>query len=181
MALPVNTMDGFGLLRAPPFPKRRIFVSYHHGPDQGYYEGFVRAFTQAYDVLADASLERAFNSDDTDYVRWQIRQNHITGSSCTVVLCGAETHERKYVDWEIKATLDMKHGLVGVWLPTLPKWPNGGTRKPDRLQDNLDTGYAQWRQWELATADVMKTAIELAIAAPSTLIRNSRPLRVRNG
>ena len=114
-------------------------------------------------------------------MRWQIRQNDITGSSCTIVLCGAATHQRKYVDWEIKATLDKQHGLIGVWLPTLPLAPNGGTQKPDRLQDNLDSGYAKWVRWDALTVDVMRKTIEIAIASPASLIRNQRPLRVRNG
>jgi len=46
-----------------------------------------------------------------------IRENFITGTSCTIVLCGAQTHLRKYVHWEIKATLDKEHGLIGVNLP----------------------------------------------------------------
>lgn len=31
-----------------------------------------------------------------------------------MVLCGAEAPQRKFVDWEIKATLDKEHGLIGI-------------------------------------------------------------------
>ncbi|MGH8510260.1 MAG: TIR domain-containing protein [Gammaproteobacteria bacterium] len=130
-----------GMLQRPV--KRKVFVSYHHQGDQRYYNEFSRFFSDTFDVFYDKSLDRTYESDNTDYVRWQIRQNDITGSSCTIVLCGAATHQRKYVDWEIKATLDKKHGLIGVWLPSLPLAPNGGTQKPDRLQDNIDFGYAK--------------------------------------
>jgi hypothetical protein len=44
----------------------------------------------------------------------RIRDKHITGTSCTIVLCGSLTPWRKYVDWEIKATLDKEHGLIGI-------------------------------------------------------------------
>jgi len=43
------------------------------------------------------------------------------------MLSGLHTHERKYFDWEIKTTLDKKHGLIGVWLPSFPLSRNGGT------------------------------------------------------
>jgi len=89
--------------------KRSVFVSHHHRGDQAYYDMFSRLFADSLEVFQDTSLERAHDSESHDYVRWSIRQNHIAGSSCTIVLCGANTYERKYVDWEIKATLDKRH------------------------------------------------------------------------
>jgi hypothetical protein len=162
-------------------PRRKVFVSYHHGGDQAYYDSFAKTFSDTYDVFEDKSLERAYDSDNDDYVRFQIRQNDISGSSCTIVLCGVRTHERKYVDWEIKATLDKSHGLIGVWLPTLALAPNGGTEKPARLQDNIDSGYAKWVRWGELSVDGWKAAIESAIASPARLIANSRAMRQRNG
>lgn len=138
-----------GVLQTPV--KRKVFVSYHHAGDQGYYDAFSRFFSDTFDVFYDKSLDRAYESDNTDYVRWQIRQNDITGSSCTIVLCSAATRQRKYVDWEITATLDKRHGLIGVWLPTLLQAPYGGTQKPDRLQDNLNSGYAKWVRGDVFT------------------------------
>ena len=102
----------------PPPPKRKVFISYHHGGDQAYYDAFSKTFADTYEAIFDNSLERRIDSDNVDYVIQRIRDNFITGSSCTVVLCGAETPWRKYVDWEIKATLDKEHGLIGVNLPT---------------------------------------------------------------
>ncbi len=168
-----------GVLQAPV--KRKVFVSYYHAGDQGYYDAFSRFFSNTFAVFYNKSLDRAYESDNTDYVRWQIRQNDITGSSCTVVLCGAATHQWKYVDWEIKATLDKRQGLLGVWLPTLQQAPNGGTQKPDRFQDNLDSSYAKWVRWDALTVDVMTKTIEAAIESPASLIRNQRLLRLRNG
>lgn len=173
--------SNIGLLAGwPPSPKRRVFLSYHHGGDQHFYDEFTRVFSSTLELFHDTSLDRAYDSDDVDYVKWAIRQNNISGSSCTVVLCGAQTHARKYVDWEIKATLDKQHGLIGVWLPTLPL-VGSGTRKPDRLQDNLDSGYAKWVQWNGLTAAQLKETIEAAIASPSRFINNARPMRQRNG
>lgn len=170
-----------GLLGALTWvPKRNVFVSYHHGGDQVYFEKFTRVFAESLEVFQDTSLERAYNSDDTNYIRWAIRQNNITGSSCSIVLCGARTHERKYVDWEIKATLDKAHGLIGVWLPTLPLIGNG-TMKPNRLQDNIDSGYAKWLRWDELTPYQLSVTIEAAVNERQSLIRNDRPMRQRNG
>ena len=162
-------------------PKRKVFISYHHGGDQAYYDKFVQTFAGIYEIFSDKSLERAYNSDNTDYVRWSIAQNDITGSSCTIVLCGAKTHERKYVDWEIKYTLDKMHGLIGIWLPSLPLLANNGTQKPDRLQDNIDSAYARWMAWSSLTPDALRAAIEVAVTANASLIQNQRAMRQRNG
>jgi len=167
-----------GVLQAPA--KRRVFVSYHHKGDQWYYNEFSRFFSDTFDVFHDKSLDRAYESDNTDYVRWQIRQNDITGSSCTIVLCGAATHSESTSTGRSRRRVDKRHGLIGVWLPTLPLAPNGGTQKPDRLQDNLDSGYAKWVRSGELTVDVMRNTIQAAIASPASLIRNQRALRVRD-
>jgi hypothetical protein len=108
-----------GLLAALMKPTRRkVFVSYHHGGDQTYYEQFSHFFHNECEAIRDNSLERLIQSDDTEYVMRQIREQYITGTSCTIVLIGAQSHERNYLDWEIKATLDKCHGLIGIVLPT---------------------------------------------------------------
>jgi hypothetical protein len=100
--------------------KRKVFISYHHAADQAYYDTFSRTFSNAYDVITDNSLIRGVESDVAEYIMRRIRENYITGSSCTVVLVGRDTWRRKYVDWEIDATLQKEHGLIGIQLPTLP-------------------------------------------------------------
>jgi hypothetical protein len=164
----------------PNMPKRKVFVSYHHEQDQWYADEFRRFFCEQIEAFTDNSLERALNSDDAIYVRWSIKQNNIKGSSCTVVLCGPETRWRKYVDWEIKATLDLRHGLLGIWLPNNPE-VEGGVNKPDRLQDNIDSDFAEFIRWDACTIQNIQQAIELAVNRSSILISNARPLRQRNG
>ena len=162
--------------------KRTVFISYHHGGDQQYYDTFTRAFDDTYDVIFDNSIERRIDSDDVRYVIQRIRDNFIKGSSCTIVLCGAETPWRKYVDWEIKATLDMQHGLVGVNLPTNPVKLNGSVTVPSRLHDNIQNGYAIWINWSAFTqsAAAVKGLIEQAIAKPTQLSVNNRQMMPRN-
>jgi len=166
-----------------PLPtKRKAFVSYHHGGDQAYYDYFAAKLADQYEVITDNSLERKIQSDNVDYVMRCIRENYVSGSSCTIVLCGVGTRGRKYVDWEISATLDKQHGLLGVKLPNNPVYNDNTCDKPDRLQDNLDTGYAIWTWWEniIDNPANLTSLIEQANAKPKNLINNRRPLRKQN-
>ena len=177
----MSSSYGLGGLLIPK--KRRIFVSYHHHSDQWYFNEFTRFFGELYETVQDNSLDRTIDSDDVDYVMRRIRESYITGTSCTIVLCGPMTRWRKYVDWEIKATLDKCHGIIGVKLPNNPADVNGGVHKPDRLQDNINTGYAVWITWEELNKGpaFLKTCIEIATAKSVILIDNRRNLRKRNG
>ena len=171
------------LLRGLMPTKRKIFVSYHHDGDQTYYTTFSQKFSDQWGIVTDNSLDRLIGSDDADYVMRRIREEYICGTSCTVVLCGRDTPQRKYVDWEIKATLDDKHGLVGVALPTARRLPSGEVIVPDRLADNWNSGYALWVPWDdlFANPNRLHQLINAAALQQADRIANSRPLRVRNG
>lgn len=172
---------GSGLgIRQPTRP--RIFTSYHHHGDQQYYEMFSNAFHDTYESIYDNSLERQIDSDDVDYVMRRIRENYITGTSCTIVLVGNETWGRKYVDWEIKATLEKQHGLIGIQLPTAPRTAEGRILVPPRLHDNIQSGFALWRSWEeiTASAEQLRQCVADASARSPLLIVNTRELRLRN-
>lgn len=164
------------------FVRRRVFLSYHHGGDQWYYDAFSRTFHNEYELISDTSLERRIDSDNVDYVLRRIRENYITGSSCTIVLVGAATWGRKYVDWEIEATLEKGHGLIGVRLPTLYPLANGRYSVPDRLFDNVDSGYAIWTDWATITQGRYNliSLIDNANSRSPLLINNSRARRFRN-
>jgi MTH538 TIR-like domain (DUF1863) len=161
--------------------RSKIFVSYHHGGDQLYYDLFSKLFHDKYEVVRDNFLERIIQSDDTEYVMRQIREKYITGTSCTIILIGAHSHERKYLDWEIKATLDKCHGLVGVVLPNHVTNYLGEIIVPNRFLTNVKTGYAVWTHWDGLTAHGLTTLIDAANAKSKFLIDNSPPLKQRNG
>jgi hypothetical protein len=154
----------FGVFGIPPPVKHKVFVSYHHGEDQAYYDAFSKAFHDTYEVIYDKSLERRVDSDNLDYVIQRIRDNYITGSSCTIVLVGKETCDRKYVDWEIKATLDKEHGLIGVYLPNAPRNAENKIIVPDRLHDNIQSGFALWLSWQQITANAAQLQQYVATA-----------------
>ena len=165
----------------PPV-KPKIFLSYHHNGDRWYYDAFSRLFCDSYDVARDNSVDRIIDSDNADYVIRNIREDYITGTSCTIVLCGAETPGRKFVDWEIKATLDREHGLIGINLPSNRAYADGTWPVPDRFLDNYRSGYAVWTAWNHLVAAPASLAglINQARSSEKWKIDNSRVLRTRN-
>lgn len=161
--------------------KRKVFISYHHHGDQPYYDHFTKTFGDAYDAFYDNSLERALDSDNTDYINQKIREEYIWGSSITIVLCGANTGKRKYVDWEIRSTLEYEHALLGIALPTITT-SGSSLLVPDRLADNWQSGFAHWLSPYPQNPTQLQNAIEQAIQKSSnkSLIRNDREKMKRN-
>ncbi len=164
-------LTGLGLPR-----KRSVFVSYHHRGDQAFKEALVRVYCDQYELLEDNSLERVLDTDDLKYVEREIREDYIRGASAAIMLCGAETFNRKFVDWEIYATLLKRAALVGVRLPDC-------RALPWRLFDNALTGYAVMGDWDdlVGSSLPLRAWIELALARDAGLIDNSRPKMRANG
>lgn len=161
-------------------PKQKVFVSYHHRNDQLWYNKFSKLFSGVYDLFTDTSIVREIDSDDAEYQSRLIREQHITGSSITIVLCGAETWKRKHVDWEIHATLEKEHALLGIALPTCLKGPTGLFIVPDRLHYNLQTGYARFMEWSEDARAVASGIFVATKAASPKLINNSLPQMGKN-
>ena len=106
---------------------RNVFVSYSHRLDQDDADNFRNKFG-SFDrpnqmVFSDRSLENmdiGYLSDDTikdNYIRPKIRN-----SSVTIVLIGAETGKRWWIDWEIyysmlKTNNNDRNGVLGILLP----------------------------------------------------------------
>lgn len=60
--------------------KRSVFVSYHHGGDQAYYDYFANVFGATYRMIRDRSLRSEVWSDDSEYVMRRIREDYLTSS-----------------------------------------------------------------------------------------------------
>lgn len=176
-----NGIIGNGL-RIQAAVKHKVFVSYHHDGDQAHYDAFSRTFHDTHETIHDNSLDRAFDSADTDYVMRRIREKHITGTSCTIVLIGEKTHGRKYVDWEINATLEKQHGLIGVYLPSAPRDSANRIIVPSRLHANIQSGFALFLSWNELTASVAHLQQHIADAKSRkvSLIDNTCERRFRN-
>lgn len=162
--------------------KRKVFISYHHRGDQGWFDRFTQLFADQYEIFHDNSLDGRIRSDDPEYINRAIREDHIVGSSITITLCGAESWKRKYVDWEIHSTLHHEHALMGIALPTAVRGSGGGIIVPDRLHDNIQSGFAHWLPTWPNDPTALRTAIETAInlGQDTSKIRNERPKMERN-
>lgn len=130
---------------------RNCFVSYHHERDQKYISKLRKVITEM--KVADYSLKDDIGhlTDDTIYKK--VREK-MRSCSVTVVLIGEQTGHRKWIDWEIWASLRgythpsdpyksfKPNGLLGIFLPV------ESHSVPNRLQDNIDSGFAVSMKWE---------------------------------
>jgi hypothetical protein len=189
-----NSLTGPQLKSPPPLgdylanylaetKRPRIFASYQHATDQYYYNEFSRIFHDTHECVYDSSLDTALDSDDHDYIKQRIRDEFIAGTSCTVVLVGPTSYQRKHIDWEIKATLDKQHALIGVQLPNLPLQPNNTVIVPDRLHSNIKSGYALWLTWQqvIASAANFTQYVTDASNRSKALIVNPKDIKKQDG
>ncbi|MEJ8860094.1 TIR domain-containing protein [Variovorax robiniae] len=170
--------------------RRRCFISYHHADEYA-----VRRFIDTFSSEAEVFTHRALgveldpdivNSTDTDYVMRRIRERYMSGTSVTIVMIGRETWGRRYVDWEIAASLrssfgEPPNGLLGIHLPN---YTRAAAPYPPRLDANLipagsarTTCYARWHDYP-RSAHELHEAIEQAIWRRDNLwnlIDNSAP------
>lgn len=126
------------------------FVSYYHNYDQIYLER-LRAMKSGMQV-ADYSLKEDIGHLTEETIYKKIR-GIMRNCSVTVVLVGERTGHRKWIDWELWASLRgythptdryksfKPNGLLAIYLP-------GSHSVPDRLQDNIDSGYAVEMKWK---------------------------------
>lgn len=176
----------YGLMPAPAPVKREVFISSFHANrlevDAFIYRGATleRVFTPK--ALCTFDNEDFINSDNPEYVMAEIRRKYLLDSSVTILLVGSCTHSRRYVDWELKASLrrgmNVPNGLVAFVLPSaVPpayglygplewnqrSWP----AVPDRLAANWnfyqpDNCYARYYIMP-NSADELRQHIEAAV------------------
>lgn len=168
--------------------RRKVFISHFKG-DVIAVNSFIARFQsvlipRVIGVTDDDS--DLINSTNPDYVMSEIRRKYITTeSTVTLVLLGTCTHSRRYVDWEIKASLRQgsvtPSGLLGVLLDPRAE----AAHLPERFAENWrqdDRGYARYYRYP-TSASLLQAWIEDAFAARTTrahLIRNSQEMWRRN-
>ena len=161
--------------------RHRVFISYYH-EDEYYRNKFEEYFG---DLFINTSVKFGEIDSDlsTEYIKRVIREKHISNSSVVVVLVGPKTFCRKHVDWEIYAGLYKNAGLVGLILPnhmnsSTSYWSSG--YYPERLEDNLRTGYAKLYHWTYNRQEMLNY-IEYAFNnRNSNILDNSRLQMKRN-
>lgn len=138
--------------------RHRVFLSYYHDENQCYKELFESRFSDLYDIYVSESIGMNEIDDtklSTDRIRQIIRDKYLRKSTVTVVLVGAHTWQRKFVDWEIGSSLrqtkyNPRSGLLGILLPPYPGYVTNTYNQytiPPRLYDNIKREYAKIKLW----------------------------------
>lgn len=144
--------------------KRKVFLSYYHG-DQEEVNKFAMDFSHVFipKTVGVKEGDFEFESNNPQYIMRRIREEKLQDSTVTIVLIGNCTHSRRYVDWEIKASLqqgeNIPNGLIGINLPYMGN--RGGA--PERLLDNVnrtsngdDIGYARYYVYPKSSEELRK-------------------------
>jgi hypothetical protein len=97
---------------------RKCFYSFHYQPDC-WRASQVRnmGVIEGNQPVTDNDWEAVKKGGDDAIKKWIADQ--MSGRSCTVVLIGAATAGRKWIDHEIEKTWNDKKGLVGVYIHNL--------------------------------------------------------------
>lgn len=174
--------------------RHRCFISYHQADEEEVAE-FIDTFDHNRDVLIARGIGAKMSGDiigstNSDYIMRRIREEYLADTSVTIVMIGSETWGRKYVDWEIAASLRdtpsaKANGLLAITLPSIATDP--GRKLPYRLADNIEGedgkgGYARWWRYP-SNSDTLAHFIEIAYSDRTKkdyLRNNRRPLRQRN-
>ena len=141
LPLPPPTYLAYQPRPQPTRVRRKVFISYHHAD-----EAEVRAFVDTFDHGSNVLITRGIgagmspdiiNSSDPDYVMRRIRALYLRDSTVTIVMIGNCTWSRKYVDWELQASLrngqsTIPNGVLGIRLSSYQR-----TGYPERLNANL--------------------------------------------
>ena len=127
--------------------RRKVFVSFHDADSK-----WRRKFTKLMEGrIADYSVKGgdiSVKGRPIEDILREIRENHIADATVTVVLIGRCTWRRRFVDWEIHASIrstnaNPRTGLLGIVVPCHPEYGEASKDEhllPPRLADNLD-GY----------------------------------------
>jgi len=162
--------------------RRKCFVSYHH-EDLGAVDAFIARFGPQNFIKRGVTLpDEVIDSTNTDYVMRRVRELYVRDSTVTIVLIGPCTWSRRFVDWEIQASLrqpasGFPNGLIGILLDRAAR-----PALPPRFRLNRDSGYARYHYYP-SSASSLEEWIEdayLARQSRTQLIRNPRERFLRN-
>lgn len=173
------------------YTRHKTFISYHHD-DEDEVTSFIDTFDHDKDVLISrgigASMEGdVIDSDNDDYIKRRIRDLYLRDSTVTLVLVGKQTWGRRFVDWEVAASLrntstTSRNGLLAITLPSAADYWD--KKLPARVDDNLNAsdGYARWLKYP-QSASGLASMIDTAFNCRTThadMVVNSRSLMGRN-
>jgi hypothetical protein len=121
---------------------RRVFYSFHYKPDnsraaQVRNMGVVEGNKSA----SDNDWEAITKKGDAAIEEWIDGQ--LDGKSCTIVLIGADTAGRKWINYEIKESWNNTKGLLGVNIHRLKNLDSEQSSKGSNPFDEFTVGEAK--------------------------------------
>ena len=135
----------------------KVFLSYHHALDESYKNIFELRFGNVFGAIVPVSVTDGDIDPNlsTETIRQKIRDEYLRDTSVTVVLIGAQTWQRKHIDWEIGSSIrqtktNPRSGLLGILLPSYPRKDTSKYNPhtiPPRLYDNIQCGFAAIYNW----------------------------------
>lgn len=154
---------------------RHVFFSFHYQQDI-WRANVVRnsgaVIGEAAAGFRDASLwEEAKKKGDAAIK--QMINNGLKGTSVTVVLIGAETANRRYVDYEIEKSIEIGNGLLGLRIHNI-KDQGGNTDYPGSIPAKLSAGGYPTYTWTNCE-DFAKWVEEAYQAAQAKKLKKSTP------
>lgn len=174
--------------RAAPI-RHKCFISYH-GADIDDVADFVETFNDVFiprvvGVSDSDHFKDPVNSEDEEYIKSQISAKYLSDSTVTILFVGACTWARKYVDWELSASLrndsvNKRNGLMAITPADRSK-----NKLPARFTDNWSTGDSKYGRYYYhpRSEDRLRDWIEDAFKSRdqrARLIDNTRALRKNN-
>ena len=121
---------------------RRVFYSFHYKPDnaraaQVRNMGVVEGNKSA----SDNDWEAITKKGDAAIEKWI--ESQLDGKSCTVVLIGADTPGRKWINYEVKESWNNNKGLLGVNIHRLKNLDGEQSSKGSNPFDEFTVGEAK--------------------------------------
>lgn len=165
--------------------RHKVFVSYHHALDESYKDGFELRFGNVFDAIVPGSVTDGDIDPNvpTETLRQKIRDAYLRDTSVTVVLIGAQTWQRKHIDWEIGSSIrqmetNPRSGLLGILLPSYPRKDPSKYNPhtiPARLFDNVLSGFATIHSWSEDVGTVQGWIDQAYLRKSTKKPDNSRP------
>ena len=97
---------------------KRVFYSFHYEPDN-WRASQVRniGVVEGNEPVKDNDWETVTKGGEKAIEKWIDEQ--LDGRSCTIVLAGQKTADRKWIDHEIKRSWQLNKGVVGICIHNL--------------------------------------------------------------
>lgn len=125
--------------------RHKTFISFHC--DDEWAKTYLEQLNDYGDYFVNKSVQEGDIDDDLpdEKIRQIIRDEFLRDTTVTVLLVGQKTKTRKFIDWEIHASMidttkNPKSGIVCINLPSAPQ----SNRAPSDREKHLVNPYATW-------------------------------------